>query len=115
MGSFDPVLLREALIAITLGALKLRSQRDNAEPIRIQLRKECPSAQTVDVSWQGAGFSTAELLASLSGIAGVRMALATKIVSAHGGTIAGRFESVCVTLPLRGEGGEAKDRKDNHE
>src|SRR6266567_445857 len=44
-GDFDPVLLTEALKSITLGALKLRRNKNGGEQIRVQLKRMASAGQ----------------------------------------------------------------------
>jgi len=102
-GNFDPVLIKEALLAITLCVIKLQSQRGCSGPIKIRSRLEPadPGIHMAVTEWEGEGFRTGDLLAdAIGGITGVRIALAAAIVAAHQGTVTSRFGSLSVALPI---------------
>src|ERR1044071_613323 len=89
-GDFDPVLLAEALKNITAGAPgeSVRLSGDGSEAL---------------VEWQGAAVSSGEEdpFRSLAGASGLRMALAAKIVRAHGGEVSHEGGRILARLPLR--------------
>ena len=100
-GDFDPVLLTEAFMAITLSVLRLRRQKGDPGPLKIRLRREEAESGTIAViDWECVGFKTGDLLASVCGISGVRVSLATRIVAAHHGTIERHSGSLRARLPL---------------
>jgi hypothetical protein len=99
-GDHDPRLLREALAAITFGALKLRSQGPHPGPIQILLHRERSESGTEGViDWKGDGFSTDALLTSV-GIPRVMVAFAARILAAHSGTIESCAGAIRARLPL---------------
>ena len=99
-GEFDPVLLTQAFRAITLSVLRQQRQKGSSDPIKIRLSTEESESGTVAViDWEGGGFKTADLLASV-GTMGVCMSLAARIVEAHRGTIERHSESLRARLPL---------------
>jgi hypothetical protein len=99
-GNFDPPLLREALAAITLDALNLRNRGAHSAPLEIRLRRETLETGTAAVvDWIGSGYNTEELL-SATGIGGVRVALANRMLAAQAGTIEKHSGSIRVRLPL---------------
>jgi hypothetical protein len=100
-GSFDPVLMTEALKAITLSAIKLRRQRDDSKPLRICLRREeSGPVNSARIEWQGVGFSAGNLVSGTGGMIEVRVSLAEKIVAAHHGIMERNSGSLAVRLPL---------------
>jgi signal transduction histidine kinase len=94
-GDFDPVLLAEALKNITAGA-----QGESGGASRVRLSGDGSGAL---VEWQGAGVSSDEEdpFRSLAGASGLRMALAAKIVRAHGGEVSHEGGRIRAHLPLR--------------
>lgn len=96
-GDFDPVLLAEALKNITAGALS-----ESGDPRRVRLSGDGKGAV---VEWQGAADSDPEdgedPFRSLAGAAGLRMALAAKIVRAHGGEVGREGGRIRARLPLQ--------------
>ncbi len=101
-GDFDPVLLAEALKSISAGVRGESADGDDgATPVR--LRGEGSAAL---VEWQGAagaseGSDGEDPFRSLAGAQGLRMALAAKIVRAHGGEVLREGAVVRARLPLR--------------
>ena len=100
-GDFDPVLLAEALKNITAGALgESGAAQDDGGAKRVRLSGDGAGAL---VEWQGAA-ATAEgedPFRSLVGASGLRMALAAKIVRAHGGEVSSEAGRIRARLPLQ--------------
>jgi signal transduction histidine kinase len=100
-GDFDPVLLAEALKNITTGALG-ESGAANGGATRIRLSVDGAGAS---VEWQGAVGDWAsddeDPFRSLAGAAGLRMALAAKIIRAHGGEVSMEDGRIRARLPLQ--------------
>src|SRR5215211_1820853 len=97
-GDFDPVLLAEALKNITAGALGESGDGGT----RVRLSGDGSGAL---VEWQG-GATAADSegedpFRSLAGAAGLRMALAAKIVRAHGGEVSSEGGRIRARLPLQ--------------
>lgn len=101
-GDFDPVLLAEALKNITAGALGESGAADGGGPRRVRLSGDGSGAL---VEWQGAaadaGADGEDPFRSLAGAAGLRMALAAKIVRAHGGEVSHEGGRIRARLPLQ--------------
>jgi len=95
-GDFDPVLLAEALKNITAGALGESGEGAS----RVRLSGDGSGAL---VEWQGAAAAAdgEDPFRSLAGAAGLRMALAAKIVRAHGGEVSHEGGRIRARLPLR--------------
>ena len=92
-GDFDPVLLAEALKNITAGALG-----ESGGASRLRLSGDGSGAL---VEWQGAAIYDGEdPFRSLAGASGLRMALAAKIVRAHGGEVSYEGGRIRARLPL---------------
>ena len=103
-GDFDPVLLAEALKNITAGAYgeSGAAAADGAAPRQVRLSGDGSGAV---VEWEG-GAAAADSdgedpFRSLAGAAGLRMALAAKIVRAHGGEVSSEGGRIRARLPLR--------------
>jgi signal transduction histidine kinase len=110
-GEFDPMLLSEALKSITN-----RGRANGAEPgaatptaatgeaAEVVLRRAGSNEdERAVIEWpdaQGAG-ADGDLFGGFAGGAGLRLALAAKIIRAHGGEVSQEPGSIKVTLPLR--------------
>src|SRR5215208_6230568 len=98
-GDFDPVLLAEALKNITAGASGESVAAPDGGPQRVRLSGDGSGAL---VEWQGAAAADGEdPFRSLAGASGLRMALAAKIVRAHGGEVSHEGGRIRARLPLR--------------
>jgi signal transduction histidine kinase len=100
-GDFDPVLLAEALKNITAGAFGESAAAD-AGPQSVRLTGDGSGAL---VEWRvpsaQADPDGEDPFRSLAGAAGLRMALAAKIVRAHGGEVSQEGGRIRARLPLR--------------
>ena len=97
-GDFDPALLAEALKNITAGARgESVTAHDGGAP-RVRLRGDREGAV---VEWLGAPAAQGDPFRDLAGAAGLRMALAAKIVRAHGGEISYEGGVIRARLPLQ--------------
>ena len=99
-GDFDPVLLAEALKNITAGALGESGAAAEGDDLR-RVRLSGDGSGAV-VEWQGAGGADGgDPFRSLAGASGLRMALAAKIVRAHGGEVSSEGGRIRARLPLQ--------------
>lgn len=99
-GEFDPVLLTQALRAITLSVLKQQRQKGILDPIKIRLStEESKAGRVAVVDWEGVGLKTADLLAAV-GTTGVCLSLAARIMEVHRGAIERHSDSLRARLPL---------------
>jgi len=101
-GDFDPVLLAEALKNITAGAFgeSGAAPPDGGGPQHVRLSGDGPGEAVVE--WRGAAAADGEdPFRSLAGAAGLRMALAAKIVRAHGGEVSSEGGRLRARLPLQ--------------
>jgi signal transduction histidine kinase len=96
-GDFDPALLAEALKNITAGAHGEGAGGDGA---KVRLRADGSGAV---VEWLGAAAASEgdDPFRSLAGAAGLRMALAARIVRAHGGEVSHEGDRIRARLPLQ--------------
>jgi signal transduction histidine kinase len=101
-GDFDPVLLAEALKNITAGA-RGESAAAATEGVAQQVRLRGGRPGEAVVEWQGAAAVSEgeDPFRSLAGASGLRMALAAKIVRAHGGEVSSEGGRIRARLPLR--------------
>ncbi|HEX7317863.1 MAG TPA: hypothetical protein VF297_28425 [Pyrinomonadaceae bacterium] len=97
-GDFDPVLLAEALKNITTGASE--ESAGDGGPRHVRLSGDGSGAV---VEWRGAAVAAdgEDPFRSLAGASGLRMALAAKIVRAHGGEVTHEGGRIRAHLPLR--------------
>jgi signal transduction histidine kinase len=98
-GDFDPALLAEALKSITAGARGEGAADFAAGSPRVRLSGEGSGAV---VEWLGAAVSDGDdPFRSLAGATGLRMALAARIVRAHGGEVSHGGGRIRARLPLQ--------------
>ena len=97
-GDFDPTLLAEALKNITAGARGEGGTEGGGGAPRVRLSGE---GSGVVVEWLGAAVSDGDdPFRSLAGATGLRMALAARIVRAHGGEVSHEGGRIQARLPL---------------
>jgi hypothetical protein len=99
-GDFDPVLLSEALKNITAGARGEGVGSGEGGATRVRLGGEGASAV---VEWLLAVAAEGDPFRDLAGATGLRMALAARIVRAHGGEVSHEGGRIRARLPLGGE------------
>ena len=102
-GDFDPVLLAEALKNITTGG-RSEAQTTGDSAVEIALRREeMGGANAAVVEWRGVALPDDEddPFRSFAG-GGMRLALAAKIISAHGGEVVRDGGVLRARLPLSG-------------
>ena len=99
-GDFDPALLAEALKNITRGG---RGEvREGEEGASVQLRRDVSGAEaSAVIEWRGVAGAQEEPFRSFAGGDGLRMALAAKIIRAHGGEVSHDAGVIRARLPLR--------------
>jgi light-regulated signal transduction histidine kinase (bacteriophytochrome) len=97
-GDFDPVLLAEALKAISVWALKVHQTKD-AAPLPVELKRH-ESASEAIIEWRGLSSLDHDPFASFAGSDEIRMSLAAKIINAHGGTAKRQVDTLSVSLPI---------------
>ncbi|HEV2800445.1 MAG TPA: hypothetical protein VGW12_08110 [Pyrinomonadaceae bacterium] len=102
-GDFDAPLLSDALKSIHAAARGLAPK--DATPT-VALRREEAGAQASApfalVEWRGLKTATddEDIFKSFNGGAGLRLALAAKVITAHGGTVEQAADALRVRLPL---------------
>lgn len=98
LGEFDPIMLTNALSDISVGAFHMR--KDKAAALRSIIRKN-PSAKTnAIIDFPDMTEMDHDPFHSFIGSREVRMSLAAKIVSAHGGSVQLEDGVLRVQLPL---------------
>lgn len=102
-GDFDASALTEALKGLEEGLRSYaEATTDEGKELRLSLRRE----KTKDggealIEWRGARSSEeGDVFKSFAGSAGLRLALAARIIRAHGGQVTHEADAVRVRLPL---------------
>ncbi|MBC7929108.1 MAG: HAMP domain-containing histidine kinase [Rubrivivax sp.] len=101
-GDFDPMLLAEGLKNITTGG-RGETQVTDGNTAEIRLRREETAGVAVAVvEWRGviAPDDEDDPFRSFAGSGGMRLALAAKIIRAHGGEVASDGGVISARLPL---------------
>jgi nitrogen fixation/metabolism regulation signal transduction histidine kinase len=100
-GDFDPSLIAEALKNITRGGRGEVGAEDESAPVRLS-REAANGAASAVIEWRGASHADgdADPFKSFAGGEGLRMALAAKIIRAHGGEVAREGGVTRARLPL---------------
>jgi signal transduction histidine kinase len=95
-GAFDPTFLADALKNITAG-----SRTGAGAPAAINLRRdETGATPSAVIEWRDIGAGGRDVLGSYAGGEGLRMALAAKVIRAHGGELRQEASTLCARLPL---------------
>ena len=103
-GDFDPDLLAEALKNITAGGrVEARAGEEGAAEVRLREEKTAGGRFGL-VEWRGVFAPGAEEdpFRGLAGGAGLRLALAARIIRAHGGEVSHEGGVARARLPLKG-------------
>jgi signal transduction histidine kinase len=97
-GSFDHFKLTDALKWLCAGALKLRQNDDNGGEVRVTARRQ--DASQVAIEWSGLRKLDHDPFRSFAGSDEIKLALAARIIEAHGGTAKFINNKFAVVLPL---------------
>lgn len=107
VGDFDPTLLTEALKNITKGGRASSQANETSEgPVRLSRREsdasDAPDSEAV-VEWRGVSVPDADgdPFKSFTGGAGLRLALAARVIREHGGEISFEGGLIRARLPLQ--------------
>lgn len=102
-GEFDVPAMTEALRAVTDGAIGLARSQSEAKPLSVHLtRSGSNPSQAAVIEWRGLTITDgSDPFRSLNGSAGLRLALAAKIIEAHHGTTEQETDRLRVRLPLQ--------------
>jgi signal transduction histidine kinase len=104
VGEFDPVLLAEALKSVSAGALRMISAKAADALLEIDLKDEEAEGKRFGViEWKILDSSEHDPFRSFAGSNEIRLALAAKIIEAHGGSAKREQDALCVRLPLDSE------------
>jgi signal transduction histidine kinase len=103
-GDFDQEALREALKNITNGGRVAAGPDGNTNgTAAITLRREGEGTETASaiIEWRGVTRAGEDILRGFAGGEGLRLALASKIIRAHGGELAQDGDVLRARLPLQ--------------
>jgi len=104
-GEFDPAALTEALKGVGEGARAMLVQARQAGSLVVHLRREeTGGAPAAVIEWRGAARREeggADAFKSFAGPAGLRLALAARVIRAHGGEVAHEADVLSARLPLQ--------------
>jgi light-regulated signal transduction histidine kinase (bacteriophytochrome) len=101
-GSFDHFKLTDALKWFCLGALKHRQTEDGAGEIMVTTKLAATDAGKAIIEWSGLRQLDRDPLRAFAGIDEIKLALAAKIIEAHGGSAKFIDKKLVVELPLSG-------------
>lgn len=100
LGEFDPAVLAEALKSISLGAMKLLTNKAEGA-LEIHLRHEADESKRDGViEWKVCDASDHDPFHSFVGSNEIRLSLAARVIEAHGGSASRENGALCVRLPL---------------
>jgi signal transduction histidine kinase len=99
IGEFDPVMLADALRAISIGALRIRQFKDRGLPLQVRITRD-ETARSAVIEFLGLDSLDHDPFVAFAGSDEIRMSLAAKIVSAHGGTAKQQNDTLRVCLPI---------------
>jgi len=101
VGEFDPVLLAEALKSVSAGAQQIISAKAGDALLEIDLKDESAEGGRFGViEWKIPDSSEHDPFRSFAGSNEIRLALAAKVIEAHGGSAKRKQDALCVRLPL---------------
>jgi len=102
-GEFDVQAMTEALEAVTEGAVGLSRTRNDTLALSVHLRQNSSNGSpTAILEWTGITITDGtDPFHSLNGSAGLRLALAAKIIEAHQGSTEQEPDRLRVRLPLK--------------
>jgi signal transduction histidine kinase len=101
VGEFDSEILANALKSISLGAMKMLSNKTREDSLHIRLKREAMESRRDGViEWRGFDALEHDPFHSFAGSDEIRMALAAKVVVAHGGSAERQNGTLRVRLPL---------------
>jgi signal transduction histidine kinase len=101
VGEFDSAIIADALKSISLGAMKMITNKTRDESLQIHLKDEAVENRRDGViEWRVFDSSDHDPFHSFAGSDAIRMALAAKAIEAHGGSAERQPGSLRVRLPL---------------
>lgn len=101
LGEFDSAILADAFKSISLGAMKMITNKTREAPLQIHLKGEAIETRRDGViEWRVFDSSDHDPFHSFAGSEAIRMSLAAKAIEAHGGSAERQNGSLRVRLPL---------------
>jgi hypothetical protein len=101
LGEFDSAVLADALKSISLGALRMITNKTPDQSLQIQVKGEAIETRREGViEWRVSDSSDQDPFHSFAGSDAIRMSLAAKAIEAHGGFAERQNGSLRVRLPL---------------
>jgi len=103
VGEFDSLLLVEALKSISLGAIKMSTNKALGESLEVSVKGEAHEARRDGViEWPVFDVSDSDHdpFHSFAGSNEIRLALAARVIEAHGGSVERQKRALRVRLPL---------------
>jgi len=97
-GSFDHFKLKDALKWVCAGAVKHRQNEDEPGPVTVGVKATAPGQAVVE--WSGLRQLDRDPFRSFAGSDEIKLALAAKIIEAHGGSAQFIDKKFVVELPL---------------
>jgi signal transduction histidine kinase len=101
VGEFDSLLLAQALKSISVGSLKMFANKASDGPMEVRVKSEArEGGRDGVIEWQAFAVSDHDPFHSFAGSNEIRLALAARIIEAHGGSAELRNGNLRVRLPL---------------
>ena len=101
LGEFDPPVLADALKSISLGAMKMITNKELDQSLQIHVKGEAGETRREGViEWRVFDSSDHDPFHSFAGSDAIRMSLAARVIEAHGGHADRQNGSLRVRLPL---------------
>jgi signal transduction histidine kinase len=101
VGEFDPALLAAALKSISIGALKMTTNKAREASLAVSVKGEAGEAKRDGViEWPVFDASDHDPFHSFAGSNELRLALAARVIEAHGGSAKRQNGALRVRLPL---------------
>ena len=101
-GDFDPLKLTDAFKWISAAAIKNRRPQDEKEPAPVSIKVAMHDNKDAIIEWSGLRKIDHDPFRSFVGSEEIRLALAAKIIEAHGGSAKLADDKFVVQLPLSG-------------
>jgi len=101
-GTFDPLKLTDAFKWISTAAIKNRRPEDGTESKRVSVKIAAVGDAGALIEWSGVSRMDHDPFHSFVGSEEIRLALAAKIIEAHGGSAELAEDRFVVKLPLSG-------------
>ena len=99
-GDVDPFKLTDALKWISIGAVKHRDNENDGGAISVSVKESAGDRGAAVIEWSGLRQLDRDPFRSFAGSDEIKLALAEKIIQAHGGSAAFMKKKFVVELPL---------------